>query len=629
MLENLNPQQLEAVKSTGTTAIIAGPGSGKTHTLISKVMYMVTEKGIPEDSILMLSFTRKAAKELRDRIKNEVNKDVYCSTIHAFVRKEILKPYHLAFGYKTKYIDIVPDAVLYTMICKKAHEIFGIVLELAPGYNKKNKTELKKTLLEWFNSNVGDVAMNTILNSTKKFSDPAVKSADYSKYLKNKVKAEMKFYSYITHDLTLYWAKTMLEEHPEIAREIANKYRHIFVDEFQDTNQIIYDLIKLLTKSGENTKNPATKDSKSGGEDEKSGGRSLTVVGDADQAIYQFNRASSKFLTESIKNDYKNVKNVTLSVNYRSTGEIVAGGNRYINGESHAAGRQKKAMTACRERGCPMVKCNAMAVPKIVNKALQEGCHYKDIAVLFNYMHLRGTNTYDYYTATFEENNIPYRVTDSREKDGYEEFLYTFLSYIKGKSSKNPYKTSYPLRVLLQYRDTITSKNIEAILNNEGSETHLKFKEEISSYVDKILEDPDTTWGEIFKKITEIYIKICTYNKEKEQIKEAQTTLKELATYLKLNELYIGLKNVYEMAEDLADAFDKGFGKATNDEDEVSIMTVHKSKGLEFPVVIYVDNEKEYGDEWTSVKEQAVNCHYVAITRAKDKLYRVEKEKVI
>ena len=375
-LENLNSQQLTAVKTIdGPVLVFAGAGTGKTKTLISRIIYMVKEKNIKPYNILAITFTKKATNEMRERLENALGEEayqVYMSTIHSMCSR-ILRREITVLGYK-KDFEIIDD--------EEGAKILGEVYKNLAIDKKKvwPKTALQ-AISDFKNNNTP--LMGLIIDIYEA----------YSNYLKEN--------NMVDFDDLLLLTKKIFEENPDILEHYQNIHKYILVDEFQDTNSIQYQIIKLLAAKN----------------------RNIFVVGDDDQSIYSFRGARVENM-QDFMNDYPDAKKIILDKNYRSSNVILKGANSVIKNNKM---REPKSLVSDvpGELVDVMVKENfyhddeVRYVTDEILSLINKGYKPKDIAILY-----RNSAISRNFELSLIENRIPYRV-------------YGGVSYLKRKEIKD------------------------------------------------------------------------------------------------------------------------------------------------------------------------------------------------
>jgi DNA helicase-2/ATP-dependent DNA helicase PcrA len=291
LLEGLNPEQAEAVRTlTGPLLVVAGPGSGKTRVLVHRIAALLST-GTPPWAVLAVTFTNKAAAEMRERVATLVGEEtasrMWIATFHsACVR--ILRYHHAEAGLPRSFS--IADTKDSAKLVAQALEAHGLLPEgLTPAERKKTVKDAHTKISRAKNNNRGpeDLARSIFPDER----DLAAVMASYNQLLRTR--GAVDFDDILT--LTLH----LLRTRPEIADRYISRFQHLLVDEYQDTNTVQYDITRILGRHG-----------------------NVCVVGDADQSIYAFRGANPSVLT-SFTNDFAGAKVVTLGQNYRSTKRIV------------------------------------------------------------------------------------------------------------------------------------------------------------------------------------------------------------------------------------------------------------------------------------------------------------------
>ena len=292
-IDSLNEKQKEAViNSTGPMLILAGAGSGKTKVLTTKVAYLINELDVHPGNILAITFTNKAAKEMKERIYKLIGKDAFyiqISTFHSFGLK-LLKENHSLLGYDSNFTILDADDSL--SVVKK------IMKELDIDSNKYNYKAVRNSISSNKNEMIDPIMYSKYVHTDY---DEVVKRV-YERY-----ESTLKVNNSIDFDDLLILPLKLFKEHSEVLSNYQEKYKYVFIDEYQDTNEPQYILSKLISSKY----------------------RNITVVGDADQAIFTWRGANYKNIL-NFENDYKDAKVVLLEENYRSTKTILNAANSVI-----------------------------------------------------------------------------------------------------------------------------------------------------------------------------------------------------------------------------------------------------------------------------------------------------------
>ena len=594
-LDNLNEKQKEAVVNyTGPMLILAGAGSGKTRVLTTKVAYLINEKNINPENILAITFTNKAAKEMKERIYSIVGPNAFkiqISTFHSFGLK-IIKENCKLLGYENNFTILDADDSLSV--------IKRIMKEANIDSNKYNPKAVKNAISSNKNEMVDSKSFEKFVHTDF---DEVVKNV-YQKYEKSlKVNNAMDFDDLLILPLKLF------NENPKVLQEYQEKYKYIFIDEYQDTNEPQYILSKMISAKY----------------------RNITVVGDADQAIFTWRGANYKNIL-NFEKDYKEAKTVLLEENYRSTKTILNAANNVIRNNKI---RKEKNLWTQNEEGNKIVyykafdeKDESNFVVTEVKKLINEGINPNDICVLY-----RANAQSRTIEEAFLTSNISYNIVGSYAFYNRKE-IKDLIAYLK--LIYNPKDDVSLLRVINYPKRGIGNKSIEnlaikANVDNKSlyevidSGKELSFKEIIDSLIEK----------EKSLSLTELIDVVLNdsgikQDLESEKSIEADIRLENLEEFKSITKGFEereGIATLGEFLDELSLVSDAS--EAKNDtSDKVTLMTMHAVKGLEFDYVFVIGFEEglfphmnsfESNDE---MEEERRLC-YVAITRAKKKLFLI------
>lgn len=613
-LTTLNSQQLEAVLTTeGPLLILAGAGSGKTNVLVHRIAYLIEECNVSPYNILAITFTNKAANEMRDRIIGMIGEKgsrIWARTFHSACL-QILR-------FEVEYTDLKDN--------------FGI-------YDTSDQLSIVKRILKQRNIDAEVLKPSSVLNGISKIKN---KFFDLNEGLKRvaetgtlpeivigvieEYQATLKENNAIDFDDILCIVVKLFKTHPEVLERYQDRFQYIMVDEYQDTNKIQYELIHLLAAKYEN----------------------ICVVGDDDQSIYEWRGADVQNIL-SFEKDHKNAKLIKLEENYRSTKKILHLANAVIaNNET----RKEKALWTQNEEGEPIVYYEAdddrdeghfivRQIKDIMNKS---DYHYGDFAVL-----IRTSSQFRSLEEVFLKNGVPYRI-------------YGGIKFFQRKEIKDI--LAY-LSVLANPNDSVNMKRIINIPKRGiGEQTWnklLAFKAEHPelTLVD-VLTDPMLKTSAKVKKALKAFNTFI----ENGRIVASEQEMEPLLNYVikesgYINHLYdsdpvaadLTMDNIEEFLS-IAKEFDlremdyedrnlSGFleeialytdlDQSAEGVDSVSLMTMHSSKGLEFPVVFVAGFEENLfphirAKEEKGLEEERRLC-YVAFTRAEDMLFITRADK--
>ena len=369
----LNTQQKEAVMHTeGPLLVLAGAGSGKTKALTHRIAYLIEEKGVNPWNILAITFTNKAAGEMRERVDKLVGygaESIWVSTFHSMCVR-ILRRHIDRLGYDTNFTiyDTDDQKTLIKEVCKKIQIDTKVIKE--------------RTLLSYISSSKNEMisASEFELNSAGDFSKQKVAQV-YKEY-----ERQLKANNALDFDDLLLKTVQLFESNPDVLDYYQERFKYIMVDEYQDTNTVQFRLVSLLAAKYKN----------------------LCVVGDDDQSIYKFRGADIKNIL-NFEHEFKDAKVIKLEQNYRSTSNILDAANAVIR---HNAGRKDKTLWTDNGEGEKLVLKEfdngydeADFVIRDIRKAIKDGSVYNDHAILYR------TNA---QSRLFEERlvaaGIPYKI---------------------------------------------------------------------------------------------------------------------------------------------------------------------------------------------------------------------------
>ncbi len=594
MLEGLNDRQKEAVLyNEGPLLIIAGAGAGKTKTLTTKIAYLIEEGFAYPYNVLAITFTNKAAKEMKDRLYGligDLAKKVQVSTFHSFGLK-LLRENYEKLGYEANFVIMDSDDSL--TVVKK------IVKDL--GYDPKiyNPRAIRNKISSCKNE----------MMTPEMYERYAV--SDYEKVMHKvyeKYEEKLKKNNSVDFDDLLLLPIKLFKENPSILQKYQELYQYILIDEYQDTNEAQYILSKLISAKS----------------------RKITCVGDDSQSIYSFRGANYKNIL-NFEKDYKDAKTILLEENYRSTSTILDAANQVIKNNtqrkdknlwtSRGKGEKIKYYRAYNERD------EAQYVIRKIKELRNKDVEYKDIAVLYR------TNA---QSRVLEEEmlkeNMPYRVIGSFYFYSRKEIkdLIAYLRLIH--NSKDNVSL---LRVINTPKRGIGLKTIEN-LTMKADEAGTSIYEAISSGKElefkKTIEQLKSLSEEL--TLTELIDKVLDASGMRQELESEKTlesevrleNLEEFKSITKSFEEREGLVSLEDFLLEISLISDVEEYK--DDPNRVSLMTVHSVKGLEFNHVFVVGMEEGIFPHMnslmeTSELEEERRLCYVAITRAKDDLHLI------
>ena len=586
---NLNELQREAVlHKDGPCLVIAGAGSGKTKVLTTRVANLIME-GVPSYQILAITFTNKAAKEMKERILNMVSElDSFIGTFHSFGMR-IIRENVTLLGMQRNFTILDTEDV--TSLIRKILKDKGYdPKEVSPYFVRSKISFIKNEMLS--NAEV-----------EKYFIDDLEKIA-YEVYLEYNMR--LKKNNSVDFDDLLRLPVELFLHHPDVLEMYQNRYRYILIDEYQDTNEVQYKLVKLLASKRKN----------------------LFVVGDPDQSIYQFRGANYKNIL-NFERDYPNTKVISLEDNYRSTKMILDAANSVIRNNKE---RKEKNLRSHHGEGLKIQYHRSMDekdegnyIIKEIRSLLDEGYQKKDIAVFYR------TNAQSRaLEEQFLKANIAYKVVGSYYFYSRKE-IKDLICYLK--LLLNPSDDISLRRVINTPKRGIGNTSIERLEQKALSDGTSMF-EAISGgkeqgFKDLILELQNDAKS---LSLTELVDDVLTKSGMRAELENVDN----LENELRLDNL-MEFKSITATFEETTGSVDLGdfldeisliadISEHQTNEDVVTLMTLHSAKGLEFPVVFLSGMEdgifphQNTLNEAGGIEEERRLC-YVGITRAKERLY--------
>ncbi|MFQ3548011.1 MAG: UvrD-helicase domain-containing protein [Termitinemataceae bacterium] len=602
--QELNDQQIRAVTTIdGPVLIIAGAGSGKTRVITYRIAYML-ERGIPQSAILALTFTNKAAREMEERVRELTGKklqNLTVSTFHAF-GVQILRSHIDRIGYRNNFS--IYDETDRNQLIKDSIRECGLSTETADLYK------------------IGQLFSNVKIGRYH-WGDGA--NDEYERVYRE-YQHSLKVYNAVDFDDLLVLPIQLFEEHPEVLEEYRHRYRYIMVDEFQDTSLTQYRMMRLIAD------------------------RNVCVVGDDDQSIYSWRGANYENI-RSFERDFPDLAEIKLEQNYRSTSTILEAANGVI---SHNTNRKDTRLWSGNGGGKPIEiffpeheseEADFIA-DSIRSIMMKEKLKYDDFGVL-----IRTNSMTRHIEEAFLAENIPYRVSGGTSFFQRKE-IKDIISYLRVIA--NPDDDVNLLRIINTPRRGIGKASIEHIAKYAR-------EHQISVWdaMNRLRYAPDTLFPEKGKIDVESFITLIEYyrgemlgkrglSKKVRALVDNIDYWSYLVTEYNKNEKaarwkFLNIEHLIqsiETWENDPDNFDptlfpylNRISLITRDDDneeaakgKVNLMTIHASKGLEFPVVFIAGAEDGLIPHARSLEEGDGNIEeerrlfYVAITRARDKL---------
>ena len=603
LVQNMNENQLKAIlKTQGAVMVIAGAGSGKTRVLTNRIAYLIAEKNVLESNILAITFTNKAAKEMKERIYSlvgETSKYIWINTFHSMCVR-ILRQHIDLLGYN-KNFTILDTSEQKTIIK-------NIVKELNLSEDSYQPNNILKIIS---NSKNSMISVNK-MKAQARFGfmkNVAEIYEYYQKYLKKN--------SVLDFDDLMLKTIVLFEKHPEVLAIYQNKFEYIHVDEYQDTNVIQYKLIKMLSEVHKN----------------------ICVVGDDDQSIYSWRGACSDNII-NFEKDYEDVEVIFLDQNYRSNSTILDAANAVIKNNTD---RKDKALWS-ENKGGDKITVYAATNDKdetddIAKKILDlkaQGVDYKDIAILYraNYLSRSMENSCMVF-------GIPYKLIGSLKFLQRQE-IRDLLAYMNVIVNKND---EFSLRRIINVPKRGIGASSMAKIDNYAEQYGLSLFEALKN-IDMIgVSKKIITNIHLLTQLIEKYSQTEQYSIEdlivgiykdsgyESMLKESADAYAE-SRIENISELVSSAKQFSSMNDNLIDFISEmsltSDADDENEDDSVVLSTVHAAKGLEYRVVFIMGLEEnlfpsirdaESSEDERNKMEEERRLAYVAITRAKEKLF--------
>lgn len=566
LLSDLNKEQIQAVTyEGGPLLVLAGAGSGKTRVLTYRVAWFIEQRKARPENILLLTFTNKAADEMKERVlKLTKQSPFFAGTFHSFCVKVLRRD--------GKIIGLSPNFLIYDEDDSK-DTIKEILNDLNLPQDKYNPSLVLSQISETKNQ------MFTPLMYTE-----FIREKWQEKFLKiwTEYERKMKKIGALDFDDILLKTVKLFEESTQTLTKWQNLLTQVFVDEWQDTNKVQYQLTKQIVGNNEN----------------------LTAVGDASQSIYSWRGADYRNINYLIQ-DFPKIKIINLEQNYRSTQTILDAANSIIKkNTSHpilklwtnkGEGERIKIYKAESE-----LDEASFVVNEIVN-LIRKGFEYQDFAILYR--------------------------TNAQSRVLEEAFLhagipYTLVGGIKFYSRKEIKDVLSYLRLLVNPKDSVSQKRVEKL----GTRQYKRFKDFANTLAQNW--DKNATTLEIMDMVLQETKYLDRYKRRNEENDSRLENIKELRSVAEeFPDIHEFLKNVALIeAEQNELGISQPIFKNNQSRNSVALMTLHSAKGLEFPVVFIVGMEEGLFPHSRSLfdinkLEEERRLAYVGITRAKDILY--------
>ena len=570
-IDSLNDRQREAVLyNDGPLLIIAGAGAGKTKTLTTKIAYLIEEDYARPYNVLAITFTNKAAKEMKDRLYlliGDTAKHIQVSTFHSFGLK-LLKENFKTLGYESNFVIMDSDDSL------------TVVKKILKDMNCDPKVYNPRAIRNKISS-----CKNEMLTPTayERYAISDYEKVVYKVY--EKYEDKLRKNNSVDFDDLLLLPIKLFKENPDILEKYQDLYKYILIDEYQDTNEAQYILTKMISEKN----------------------RKITCVGDDSQSIYSFRGANYKNIL-NFENDYKDAKTILLEENYRSTSNILDAANQVIKNNkmrkdknlwtSRGVGEKIKYYRSYNERD------EAQYVIRKTKELINRGVEYKDIAVLYR------TNA---QSRVIEEEmlkeNMPYKVIGSINFYNRKE-IKDLLAYLR--LIHNSRDNVSLLRVINTPKRGIGLKTIDNLTEKADLEG--------TSIYDAISSGKELEFKTIIEKLkaiseeltlTELIDKVLDASGmkadlESEKSLEAEVRLENLEEFKSITKTFEEREGLVSLEDFLLETtLVSDVEEYKNDPNRISLMTVHSVKGLEFNHVFVVGMEEGIFPHMNSLMENS------------------------
>ncbi|MGX7080986.1 ATP-dependent DNA helicase pcrA [Gemella morbillorum] len=593
-LESLNNEQLEAVLSNDNEImLVAGAGTGKTNTIVKKIIYLIKEQRVIPYNILAVTFTNKAVREIRERVNNSLctnHSGVVVNTFHQLAKSILDKDdnYQL-LGYKS--LKILED--------EGREKILDKIIKYNEMYNRVNEfNKTIKGLLIDFNAKKN----NRYIESSNKEYEELFKELYHAYVL------EVFANGYIELDDLVNLVIVLLERYPEIRKEVSSAFDYIFVDEYQDVNKEQYKLIKLLKNKNK-----------------------VLIVGDEDQAIYGWRGSNSKYFRD-FQSEYPDCRVIKLERNYRSTQQILNLADGFIKQNKNRIDKTLKSDKIGVLPDIQEISSKENQIEFLFDQIQKLGSNKNDIAILIR------NRDFDYLSdlkLKFVKNDIGYTMVGEfpllkrkiiKDLMAVLKFLITDTDNISLSRIIKNMKLGLGEQFYNKIEEISVEENIKSyyhIMKNHEKYADLKrYSSKIESFIEKFKDyNMEKSFVIIIEKVVEEFfdeVILSEYHYLQEFIREANRYY-EKNGYMTLNE-YLDYIQYF---------------KDTGKTDKVQIMTMHASKGLEYKNVFVVNLHEKYPmlnkanyekldkNDLAGIQviEEERRLLYVAMTRAKERLF--------
>lgn len=586
---SLNHAQTEAVAhNKGPCMVLAGPGSGKTLTIAKRIEYLIMKHKVRPEEILVITFTKYAAWEMKNRTRSICGPSSYAVTFGTFhgIYYGILK-----WAYRLNQSNLLSD-----------EEKYRILREILPGidWDQEPEADEEKDYLQELAIEIGNVKNNCM--DIEEY-EPVKYTTEKFRKLYRTYEEIKKKYRKIDFEDMLIQCRDLFMKRPDILKKWQEKFQYILVDEFQDVNQAQYDVVRMLAAPQDN----------------------LFVVGDDDQSVYGFRGAKPGIMMEFMK-DYPKARQILLDVNYRSSGYIVKGalrviGNNKIRFEKKIEAFRKPDETVHVQEVKDPVQ-EAEYVLERIREYREKGVSYTEMAVLY-----RTNVDARAMSELMTEYQIPF-VMKEHLNNIYEHFIaLDMISYLR--LSQGEYDRKYFLQIANRPNRYLTRESMKTgNVSYESLRRYYRDKDWMVDRIDQLEWDMKMICDKTPYAAIQYIRKRMGYDE----------FLKEYAAYRKISseDLFAVLEEIWQNSKGygtIKEWFEhiESYGKMLKEQNKkngekegVNLMTMHAAKGLEFDTVFVIEaNEGScpYKKATTDEEiEEERRLFYVAMTRAKRKL---------
>lgn len=586
---SLNHAQTEAVAhNKGPCMVLAGPGSGKTLTIAKRIEYLIMKHKVRPEEILVITFTKYAAWEMKNRTRSICGPSSYAVTFGTFhgIYYGILK-----WAYRLNQSNLLSD-----------EEKYRILREILPGidWDQEPEADEEKDYLQELAIEIGNVKNNCM--DIEEY-EPVKYTTEKFRKLYRTYEETKKKYRKIDFEDMLIQCRDLFMKRPDILKKWQEKFQYILVDEFQDVNQAQYDVVRMLAAPQDN----------------------LFVVGDDDQSVYGFRGAKPGIMKEFMK-DYPTARQILLDVNYRSSGYIVKGalrviGNNKIRFEKKIEAFRKPDETVHVQEVKDPVQ-EAEYVLERIREYREKGVSYTEMAVLY-----RTNVDARAMSELMTEYQIPF-VMKEHLNNIYEHFIaLDMISYLR--LSQGEYDRKYFLQIANRPNRYLTRESMKTgNVSYESLRRYYRDKDWMVDRIDQLEWDMKMICDKTPYAAIQYIRKRMGYDE----------FLKEYAAYRKISseDLFAVLEEIWQNSKGygtIKEWFEhiESYGKMLKEQNKkngekegVNLMTMHAAKGLEFDTVFVIEaNEGSCPYKKATANEEIEEerrLFYVAMTRAKRKL---------